>query len=157
MTAARTPTKAQIRAAAADARFLAALQARDNPNHTWSDDAACRGRDPELFFPDPAASATYQLSICAGCDVSAWCLAEALATNASHGVRNTTEKERRPMSWAWSQAVHPAAPVTPVEPVVDPCPEGHEQRPDSNGRPYCPTCRSELGRQGNAKRWSVAS
>lgn len=157
MTNRRTPTAAQIRAAANDPRLLAALATRNNPKHQWSDDAACRDRDPDSFFPDPSSKDAGPLAICAGCPVAAWCLASAITTGATFGVRNSTETERLAMSYAWKQAVHVPTPPPPAEPELDPCPHGHGQRLDRTGRPYCPACHSERGRLGNAKRWAVAS
>ncbi|MDO8391039.1 MAG: WhiB family transcriptional regulator [Actinomycetota bacterium] len=69
----------------------------------WMDDAACRGVDPEVFYPPmlvptptglerQAKSRRYREAIataktyCRRCDVQAECLAYALATGESHGV-----------------------------------------------------------------------
>jgi WhiB family redox-sensing transcriptional regulator len=68
----------------------------------WRASAACRGTDPELFFPigttDPAAllQAREALTICAGCPVSGPCLSWALESNQDTGIwGGLTERERR--------------------------------------------------------------
>lgn len=64
---------------------------------SWLDDAACRGMDPDLFFPDerntvpPAAALA-----CSRCAVDDECLADAFATGERHGIRGgMTGPERR--------------------------------------------------------------
>lgn len=52
----------------------------------WSDDAACAGVDPDLFFPDEGEHPTEALAICAVCPVRAECLEEAIRTDERHGV-----------------------------------------------------------------------
>ena len=44
----------------------------------WRDEAACRGYEPALFFPERGDSAgmRWALGVCAGCDVRLSCLAE---------------------------------------------------------------------------------
>jgi WhiB family redox-sensing transcriptional regulator len=67
----------------------------------WRDLAACRDRDPELFFPiGNAGPALGQVArakqICAGCTVRAPCLEWALASGQEAGVwGGTSEDERR--------------------------------------------------------------
>jgi WhiB family redox-sensing transcriptional regulator len=66
----------------------------------WRDDAACRGSDPELFFPDGDTwSARAQVKtarlICRRCPVSVTCLSWALASGQEAGIRGgLTEDER---------------------------------------------------------------
>lgn len=63
--------------------------------------AACRGVDPELFFPvgtegAAAEQATAAKFVCAGCPLRSGCLAWALDTGQEFGVwGGTTEDERR--------------------------------------------------------------
>ena len=54
----------------------------------WHERAACRGMGSDLFFPSIGDHKKAQAArrICAGCDVRADCLADALATNQQHGV-----------------------------------------------------------------------
>lgn len=73
--------------------------AHDRPD--WRDVAACRGADPELFFPDgdiKAARAQVKGAklICRGCPVRAVCLSWALASGQEAGIwGGLTEDERR--------------------------------------------------------------
>ena len=71
------------------------------PARQWRDRAACRGADPELFFPvaedgplrnEQVAAAK---AVCAGCVVRAECLAEAMERIPRGVVGGTTEEERR--------------------------------------------------------------
>lgn len=80
----------------------------------WTDRAACRGEDPELFYPVSAAGpALVQVdeakTICATCPVTEDCLAWALRAGEPAGVwGGTTPEERRllrrgplPVAPAW--------------------------------------------------------
>lgn len=65
----------------------------------WRERAACRGMDPELFFPERGDSRrtvpTIRL-VCEGCEVRETCLEFALVTHETHGVwGGKTERERR--------------------------------------------------------------
>lgn len=62
----------------------------------WRARGACVDLDPDLFFPDPSASADEALAACDGCLVRLACLSWALATREQYGVwGGTTEQERR--------------------------------------------------------------
>ncbi|WP_225833749.1 WhiB family transcriptional regulator [Streptomyces sp. NK08204] len=67
----------------------------------WREQAACRGTDPDLFFPvgttGPAAQQTQRAKkVCACCRVRERCLRWALDTGQSIGIwGGTTETERR--------------------------------------------------------------
>ena len=54
----------------------------------WRTDAACRGRDPEEFHPEPGQSGAVQaaVAVCAACPVRNPCLAYALAAGEGRGV-----------------------------------------------------------------------
>ena len=66
----------------------------------WRANAACRGTDPELFFPDddsgPARARIKQAkTICRGCPVSVSCLNWALTSGEEGGIwGGLTEAER---------------------------------------------------------------
>nr|PZM91077.1 MAG: WhiB family transcriptional regulator [Thermocrispum agreste] len=66
----------------------------------WRDLAACRGEDPELFFPigtsGPALLQVEQAkAVCRRCSVAEQCLAEALRRREMYGIwGGTTEAER---------------------------------------------------------------
>ena len=63
----------------------------------WMDAGACRGEDPELFFPLSTRNgqAEAALSVCHGCDVEAECLRWALRLRVQHGIwGGHTEQQR---------------------------------------------------------------
>ena len=63
---------------------------------SWRDRAACRGTDPDLFFPERGESADPARQICARCPVRQPCLVYALDKGIAHGVwGGLTERERR--------------------------------------------------------------
>jgi WhiB family transcriptional regulator, redox-sensing transcriptional regulator len=76
-----------------------ATVASSKPN--WRSRAACRGADPELFFPEGAAgpaqeSVALAKRICSECEVRAHCLDWAVRHCAAFGVwGGRTEQERR--------------------------------------------------------------
>ncbi|MFM8563774.1 MAG: WhiB family transcriptional regulator [Acidimicrobiia bacterium] len=62
----------------------------------WRDLGACRGLDPEVFFPESDEEADVAKNICATCDVRVACLEHALSSREKVGVwGGTTERERR--------------------------------------------------------------
>ncbi len=63
---------------------------------TWRKRAACRGIDPEMFFPVTDEDAEEAKAICATCPVREACLEHALAHREREGVwGGATERERR--------------------------------------------------------------
>jgi WhiB family redox-sensing transcriptional regulator len=64
----------------------------------WQTEAACRGLDPDLFFPVWGASATEAKAVCATCPVAAECLEFALANGEHFGIwGGVPERQRRTM------------------------------------------------------------
>ncbi|HMK99578.1 MAG TPA: WhiB family transcriptional regulator [Acidimicrobiales bacterium] len=62
----------------------------------WRKRAACRGIDPEVFFPATDEEAEEAKAICAMCPVRHACLEHALANREREGVwGGATERERR--------------------------------------------------------------
>jgi WhiB family redox-sensing transcriptional regulator len=62
----------------------------------WAAYAACRGVDPDLFFPGPDGDAREAMRICAGCAVQAECAEWALDMQLSFGIwGGLTEQDRR--------------------------------------------------------------
>lgn len=62
----------------------------------WRSLGACRGLDPEIFFPETAEQIEQALEICDGCGVRVACLEHALARREKVGVwGGTTDKDRR--------------------------------------------------------------
>jgi WhiB family redox-sensing transcriptional regulator len=80
---------------AAPARFAA----------RWRQQAACRGPDLNLFFPERGESAGPARQVCARCPVRQPCLEYALSNRITHGIwGGMTERERRPLQSDWIQA-----------------------------------------------------
>ncbi|RAY13613.1 WhiB family transcriptional regulator [Actinomadura craniellae] len=73
-----------------------------NDDEHWTDDAACRGVDPELFYPIGYAAEVFKhqeaqaKAVCGGCSVRAECLDWALRAGEPDGIwGGTTPEERR--------------------------------------------------------------
>ena len=67
-------------------------------NLSWRNRAACRGVDPDIFFPVSDEEAVPAKIICGDCPVREACLEWALATRERDGVwGGATERERRRM------------------------------------------------------------
>ena len=65
-------------------------------NLSWRQRAACRGIDPNVFYPPSEEEAEEAKSICAACPVREACLEYALANRERDGVwGGATERERR--------------------------------------------------------------
>ena len=63
---------------------------------TWRQHAACRGIDPEIFYPPSDDEAEPAKAVCGACGVRAACLEWALSTRERDGIwGGATEKERR--------------------------------------------------------------
>ncbi len=62
----------------------------------WQDLAACRGADPDLFFPERGASTRTAKGICRECQVRAECLEFAIVSSEKFGIWGMmSERERR--------------------------------------------------------------
>lgn len=64
----------------------------------WHADAACRGMDPDLFYPGLGANRdlVHARQVCTGCRVRVECLEDALARGDKWGVwGGLSERERR--------------------------------------------------------------
>ncbi len=65
-------------------------------NLSWRQRAACRGVDPDVFYPSSDEEAEEAKAICAVCPVREPCLEYALANRERDGVwGGATERERR--------------------------------------------------------------
>jgi WhiB family redox-sensing transcriptional regulator len=65
-------------------------------NLSWRQSAACRGVDPETFYPASEEEAEAAKSVCGQCGVREACLEFALANRERDGVwGGATERERR--------------------------------------------------------------
>jgi WhiB family redox-sensing transcriptional regulator len=67
-------------------------------NHVWRQRAACRGVDPDIFYPVSEEDADEAKGICFACPVRQACLEYALVNRERDGVwGGATERERRRM------------------------------------------------------------
>lgn len=69
-------------------------------NQPWRSKAACRGLDPQIFYPstDDEGDAAAAKVVCSACPVQEPCLEHALGRREKDGVwGGATEKERRRM------------------------------------------------------------
>lgn len=65
-------------------------------NKLWRDRAACRGVDPEIFYPVTDEEADPAKAVCGECSVANACLEYALTAREREGVwGGATERERR--------------------------------------------------------------
>jgi WhiB family redox-sensing transcriptional regulator len=65
-------------------------------NLIWRQHAACRGLDPEIFYPATDEEAVVAKAVCAVCSIRHACLEHALGSRERDGVwGGATEKERR--------------------------------------------------------------
>jgi WhiB family redox-sensing transcriptional regulator len=64
----------------------------------WMADAACRGMNPDLFFPERGGSTAEAKAVCAGCPVRVECLDYAITNFEKLGLwGGTSERQRRAM------------------------------------------------------------
>ncbi len=62
----------------------------------WKDYGACKGLEPDLFYPEDDADAGEAKAVCEVCNVRVACLEYALQTHEKQGVwGGATERERR--------------------------------------------------------------
>jgi len=67
-------------------------------NMSWRKRGACRGLDPDIFYPAAEEDAPEAQAICAMCPVRQACLEYALAARERDGIwGGATERERRRM------------------------------------------------------------
>jgi WhiB family transcriptional regulator, redox-sensing transcriptional regulator len=65
-------------------------------NHAWMARAACRGTNPDLFFPARGESTVEAKSICGGCAVRVQCAALAVTNHERFGIwGGLSERERK--------------------------------------------------------------
>ena len=65
-------------------------------NQTWRQHAACRGVEPDIFYPASDEEVEVAKAVCAVCPVRQPCLEYALSSRERDGVwGGATEKERR--------------------------------------------------------------
>ena len=72
------------------------MDAKDTTKLVWRQKAACRGVDPDIFYPVSDEDAEEAKAICMQCPVQGACLEWALSNRAREGVwGGATERERR--------------------------------------------------------------
>jgi WhiB family redox-sensing transcriptional regulator len=65
-------------------------------NLPWRQYAACRGLDPDIFYPPSDEEADAAKAVCAQCMVASSCLEHAIGAREREGIwGGATEKERR--------------------------------------------------------------
>ena len=80
----------------ADCPVIPAVAMNVPMSATWRKHAACRGIDPDVFYPVSDEESDEAKSICDQCVVREACLEHALANREREGVwGGTTERERR--------------------------------------------------------------
>lgn len=99
----------------------------------WFELAACRGMNPELFFPARGESVAQTKAVCRECDVQAECLAYAMNTGEHHGMwGGFSERERRRL-----RAGQSARQERPIEHGTEGGARAHYRRRE----PLCEPCR----------------
>ena len=77
---------------------MTATATRRSPDLSWLDAGLCAQTDPEAFHPGKSDTNTAAKRTCAACDVTAECLAYALADPSLEGVwGGTSVRERQAM------------------------------------------------------------
>lgn len=77
---------------------------------SWTDRAACRNEDPELFFPERGEDTGTAKAICASCSVRAECLEYALENGEQFGIwGGKSERQRRGLRRARNLAIRSTA------------------------------------------------
>lgn len=104
----------------------------------WRRNAACAGRDPELFFPLPQQQNMIKRAknICARCPVRRQCLEFAIETRSDHGIFGATlPEERRTIRYFGSN------PVDMYLGMRESCGSfaGYKQH-ERYSEPKCPSC-----------------
>jgi WhiB family transcriptional regulator, redox-sensing transcriptional regulator len=62
----------------------------------WSERGACKGLDPQIFYPETDEEAEEAKAVCGECGVQTACLEHALVQREKEGVwGGATERERR--------------------------------------------------------------
>ena len=61
----------------------------------WTQQAACRGTDTDIFYPATPAEEAEALSICATCPVRAQCLDYAIRNRETYGIWGGATPEQR--------------------------------------------------------------
>jgi WhiB family redox-sensing transcriptional regulator len=64
----------------------------------WREDAACKGMDVDMFYPERGKNGREAIAVCAGCIVVKDCLHYALSNGIKYGIwGGKSERQRRVM------------------------------------------------------------
>jgi WhiB family redox-sensing transcriptional regulator len=117
---------------------LHAVPDDDYTAERWADHAACKGVDPDLFFPERGEDARHAKAICARCPVRTFCLEEALVNVEKHGVwGGLSERERR--------KIRKLRAVGAVEPAPQPVSQHVLEKRAARRRKPAPECGTYSG------------
>lgn len=123
---------------------LAELPPDDYTRDNWRDHAACKGLDPDLFFPPVGANAHEPKRVCRTCPVADYCLDYALAVNPRDdlGIWGATSQQER-IRVRKLRGTTPTVSTGRKEPTRPPAACGTNsgyQRHRRNGEEACPEC-----------------
>lgn len=133
---------------------------------SFMESAACRGMDPELFYPHKGDSPTNAKQVCYVCQVKRECLEYALQNNERDGIwGGASERERRQIKRERSRAIDAVARTRRTtgmqpkqrrsRPMRDTCCHGHSRaehwRKTQSGQGYCKECMRLNGRRQRDK------
>ena len=84
----------------ATSESMAGVPRAVDPAAPWQAKAACKSKNPELFFPEGSGSAVrqqveYAKAVCGSCEVMNRCLEHALVNSESFGIWGGLTKEQR--------------------------------------------------------------
>lgn len=121
-----------------------------------TDNAACKGIDPALFYPGRGHSVTEAKAVCEGCPVKAECLEWALDNGEKYGIwGGLSERERRRIRRDRNDA-HGLN-----RRLKERCVRGHQLTGDNvrtnpDGSRRCITCQREANREAHLRRQGAA-
>jgi WhiB family redox-sensing transcriptional regulator len=128
----------------------------------WTEQAACRGMDPDLFFPERGHSTAEAKAVCGSCPVRDTCLDEALARSERFGIwGGKSERERRRLRTQRDR--HRGRPAVPPErlahiaAIVDMHIRAGDPAPISRAAAELGVTRKTIGRYLAHHRMDVAS
>lgn len=78
----------------------------EHEDRPWQDRAACRGMDPDLWFPPKGLTAKEGRAVCAACPVAVECLEYAIATQPEGTWGGASKRQRRRLRIVWFQRAH---------------------------------------------------
>lgn len=117
---------------------------------SWYEDAECKGKDGNLFYPERGGDVKEALKICGQCPVRLACLDYALRERINHGIwGGTSERQRRKMR---------RLNQIPQRDHRQPIPHGTERGLAAHGRhgiPACQACKDAHARAVQGRKAAV--